>query len=86
MLGLNKEKRLLDLLIGATNNYKWKGAAYNTYSDAGTGVAPDGNWINQTDRGTGRLDRRGRRRATVRRHPRSEHRRAGADPGDHACW
>ena len=47
MLGLNKEKRLIDLLIGATNNYKWKGAAYNTYSNAGTGVAPDGNWLNQ---------------------------------------
>ena len=47
VLGLNKEKRLLDLLIGATNNYKWKGAAYNTYSNAGTGVAPDGNWVNE---------------------------------------
>ena len=47
VLGLNKEKRLLDLLIGATNNYKWKGTAYNTYSSTGTGVAPDGNWINQ---------------------------------------
>ena len=47
VLGLNKEKRLLDLLIGATNNYKWKGAGYNTYSNAGTGVAPDGNWINE---------------------------------------
>ncbi len=47
VLGLNKEKRLLDLLIGATNNYKWKGAAYNTYSNAGTGVAPDGDWINE---------------------------------------
>jgi hypothetical protein len=23
VLGLNKEKRLIDLLIGATNNYKW---------------------------------------------------------------
>lgn len=31
ILGLNKEKRLLDLVIGATNNYKWKGASYNTY-------------------------------------------------------
>jgi hypothetical protein len=49
ILGLNKEKRLLDLLIGTTNNYKWKGAAYNTYSNAGTGVPPDGDWINQTD-------------------------------------
>ena len=47
VLGLNKEKRLIDLLIGVTNNYKWKGASYNTYSNSGTGVAPDGNWINQ---------------------------------------
>src|SRR5262249_55070536 len=29
--GLNKEKRLLDLLIGVTNNYKWLGTTYNTY-------------------------------------------------------
>ncbi len=48
VLGLNKEKRLIDLLIGATNNYKWKGTSYNTYSSAGTGVAPDGSWINVT--------------------------------------
>jgi len=47
VLGLNKEKRLLDLLIGAANNYVWKGAAYNTYSNAGTGAAPDGDWVNQ---------------------------------------
>jgi hypothetical protein len=39
ILGLNKEKRLLDLLIGVTNNYKWRGASYNTYQAA----AP---WIN----------------------------------------
>ena len=31
ILGLNKEKRLIDLLIGATNNYKWKGTNYSTY-------------------------------------------------------
>jgi hypothetical protein len=31
ILGLNKEKRLLDLLIGVTNNYKWRGSTYNTY-------------------------------------------------------
>src|SRR5262249_23640114 len=31
VLGLNKEKRLLDLLIGVTNNYKWCGVDYNTY-------------------------------------------------------
>jgi len=47
VLGLNKEKRLLDVVIGATNNYKWKGTDYNTYSATGTGSAPDGDWINQ---------------------------------------
>ncbi|HEX3598899.1 MAG TPA: hypothetical protein VHU84_02080 [Lacipirellulaceae bacterium] len=31
VLGLNKEKRLIDLVIGATNNYKWKGTTYSTY-------------------------------------------------------
>jgi hypothetical protein len=31
VLGLNKEKRLIDLVIGATNNYKWKGTTYNTF-------------------------------------------------------
>jgi hypothetical protein len=50
ILGLNKEKRLLDLVTGTTNNYKWKDAAYNTYSAAGTGTAPDGAWINQMTR------------------------------------
>jgi len=49
VLGLNKEKRLIDLLIGATNNYKWKGTAYNTYSSTGSGVAPDGPWVNVLD-------------------------------------
>jgi hypothetical protein len=34
ILGLDKEKRLVDLVIGATNNYKWKGTAYNTYQTA----------------------------------------------------
>ncbi len=47
VLGLNKEKRLIDVLVGATNNYKWKGTDYNTYSATGSGTAPDGNWINQ---------------------------------------
>ncbi len=47
VLGLNKEKRLLDLLLGVANNYNWKGTAYNTYSNAGSGVAPDGNWVNE---------------------------------------
>ena len=49
VLGLNKEKRLIDLVIGAANNYKWKGVSYNTYSAAGSGAAPDGSWINQMD-------------------------------------
>jgi hypothetical protein len=31
VLGLNKEKRLIDLVIGVTNNYKWKGTTYSTY-------------------------------------------------------
>jgi hypothetical protein len=39
ILGLNKEKRLLDLVIGVTNNYKWRGASYDTYQAS----AP---WIN----------------------------------------
>ncbi|MEN6458588.1 MAG: hypothetical protein ABFC63_06625 [Thermoguttaceae bacterium] len=47
VLGLNKEKRLLDLLLGITNNYQWNGSAYNTYSATGTGAAPDGEWVNQ---------------------------------------
>jgi hypothetical protein len=40
VLGLNKEKRIIDVLIGVTNNYKWKGTAYNTYQAS----TP---WINQ---------------------------------------
>ena len=31
ILGLNKEKRLLDMVIGVTNTYNWKGTTYNTY-------------------------------------------------------
>lgn len=42
VLGLNKEKRLVDLVVGATNNYKWKGASYNTY------YAAEGSpWVNE---------------------------------------
>ncbi len=40
ILGLNKEKRVIDVVIGAMNNYKWKGTTYNTYQAA----AP---WINK---------------------------------------
>ena len=39
VLGLNKEKRLLDVVIGATNNYKWRGTTLDTYQTA----AP---WVN----------------------------------------
>jgi hypothetical protein len=42
ILGLNKEKRLVDLVIGTTNNYKWKGTDYNTFYAAGAG----GPWVN----------------------------------------
>ena len=45
ILGLNKEKRLIDLLIGTTNNYNWKGAAYNTYYTSGE----SGPWTNSID-------------------------------------
>jgi hypothetical protein len=31
ILGLNKEKRLLDLIVGVTNNYKQNGSSINTY-------------------------------------------------------
>ncbi len=40
LLGLNKEKRLLDLVIGATNNYKWRGTSYDTYQT----TSP---WVNE---------------------------------------
>ena len=42
ILGLNKEKRLLDLLLGTENNYRWKGTPYNTYYAAGD----HGPWVN----------------------------------------
>lgn len=40
ILGLNKEKRIIDVVIGVTNNYKWKGTSYNTYQVS----TP---WVNQ---------------------------------------
>lgn len=40
LLGLNKEKRLLDLVIGTTNNYKWRGTSYDTYQTSGP-------WVNE---------------------------------------
>ncbi len=38
-LAINKEKRCIDVLIGTTNNYKWKGTTYNTYQSSSP-------WIN----------------------------------------
>ena len=34
VLGLNKEKRLLDLVVGVTNNFNQNGTSYNTYQAA----------------------------------------------------
>ena len=31
VLALNKEKRILDAVLGVTNTFKWKGKGYNTY-------------------------------------------------------
>lgn len=39
LIARNKEKRVLDVVLGITNNYKWKGTSYNTYLTSG-------NWIN----------------------------------------
>ena len=80
VLGLNKEKRLIDLVIGATNNYKWKGTTYNTYQTS----TP---WINSlADERAGRLDERRRGRAVVRRHPRSRTRASRCWCAARRCW
>lgn len=67
-LAVNKEKRLIDLLIGQTNNYKWRGTNYNTYATSGAWInrkssnpltnwenvdAADQLWANMTDPFTG---------------------------------
>jgi len=36
VVALGKEKRLCDMVAGITNNYKWKGTSYDTYSTDGT--------------------------------------------------
>ncbi|TWT46494.1 hypothetical protein Pla111_15900 [Botrimarina hoheduenensis] len=38
VLGLNKEKRLLDVILGVTNPYKQAGVSYDTYQAAGPWV------------------------------------------------
>ena len=52
-LGINKEKRIWDVILGITNNYNWNGNAYNTYYPPGAGapwsnihVQPLRNWTN----------------------------------------
>lgn len=40
VLGLNKEKRLLDLIVGVTNNYKHNGVDFDTYQTSGP-------WVNE---------------------------------------
>jgi len=40
VLGLNKEKRLIDVAVGTVNNYKANGVNYSTYSTSGE-------WINE---------------------------------------
>lgn len=40
VLGLNKEQRLADMILGLTQSYKWRGTTYNTYADSGN------DWIN----------------------------------------
>ena len=36
VLARNKEKRILDTILGITNTYKWKGKEYNTYYSSAT--------------------------------------------------
>ena len=55
VLGLNKEKRLLDLLIGATNNYTWKGTRLQHLQRRGHGRRP-GRQLGQPDRPTELVD------------------------------
>ncbi|MDD3468815.1 MAG: hypothetical protein PHE53_02405 [Thermoguttaceae bacterium] len=43
ILGLNKEKRLIDILFGITNSYKWNGTSYNTYYSS----SESGPWANK---------------------------------------
>lgn len=40
VLGLNKEKRLLDLVIGVNNNFNHNGVSYDTYQTSG-------DWVNE---------------------------------------
>ncbi len=71
ILGLNKEKRLLDLVIGVTNNYNWKGTHVQHLSD----VDPLDQYPGRQR--AGRLDQRRRRGTGVRQYSRPEYRRTG---------
>jgi len=39
-MGINKEKRIMDVILGITNNYKRQGTEYDTYNAAATGLVP----------------------------------------------
>jgi hypothetical protein len=45
VLGLSKEKRLLDVLIGVTNNYNYNGTSKNTFYSA----TDSNDWVNHLD-------------------------------------
>jgi hypothetical protein len=45
VLGLNREKRIIDTVIGVTNNYKANGTSYNTYQTS----TPWGNEISSNE-------------------------------------
>ena len=51
VLGLNKEKRLLDTILGITNTYNFSGSILNTYSSSGawTNILPSNELIDWTN-------------------------------------
>lgn len=46
ILGLNKERRILSIVLGLKNEFKWNGKAYNTYYPKSATSPP---WINVCD-------------------------------------
>jgi len=71
VLGLNKEKRILDAVVGATSSFKSNGTSYDTYYTAGP-------WVNELASNELVDWTCGRRRAGVYRDRRSPYGRAGA--------
>ena len=79
MLGLNKEKRLIDLLDRRDEQLQVAGHGVQHVSGSDAVDQRDG------EQRAGRLDERRRGRAVVRRHSRSEHGRAGAGQRQHGA-